>query len=552
MERDVLETLEPTKLIESKKYEINYEEDSYSLLIETYSNETIFFQLRKANNLSLNQYTKTCTCNEMRRLFFLQREIYDKMETIFIFIDTTLTMKTLNLDYNEGENKMILKHTKKIDFKEVECILELYNDKIPKDEMFLSLIEEINNIKENKVDKNEKDIIINELRNKHLEYEEEIQNLKENIVKLEEEIIKHRQNEDNLKEKIEKLEEEIILHKQNEDKIIQDIYNLKYKDFKENPLKLKFKKELANNRDNSGHLCNFDIFIGLKDNIEYLIYSSNYILKIMRICDKRIIKSLGGHFAPTTVIRYYMKNNNEDYILSSDKNNKVIIWDIQNNYNQKYILEGRNSYQIWDALLLFNINNRDYIALSNDDKNEYSKLYELNNNAQFIKNIDNTKENKTDYMIPWTYNNKYYIIELCYGKISINNIFDDENYAELSSQPEGYQYCGYIYNQNFLCVSDRDNSLIRIWDLVNKSIYKEINYDGIGGYGIIPWNQAYTIVACETYFIVIDIEEEKMLKRILYDDDEVKVKNIKKIKISNLGECLICSSEGNKIKLFNI
>ena len=35
------------------------------------------------------------------------------------------------------------------------------------------------------------------------------------------------------------------------------------------------------------------------------------------------------------------------------------------------------------------------------------------------------------------------------GKISINNIFDDENFAELSSQPEGYQYCCYIYNQNY-------------------------------------------------------------------------------------------------------
>ena len=193
MDYYVPETLEPIKLIESKKYEINFEEDSYSLLIETYSNETIFFQLRKANNLSLNQYTKTCNCNEMRRLFFLQREIYDKMETIFNFIDTTLRMKTLNLDYNEGENKMILKHTKKIDFNEVECILELNNDKIPKDEMLLSLIKEINNIKENKVDKNENDIIINELRNKHLEYEEEIQNLKEKIVKLEEEIIEHKQ-----------------------------------------------------------------------------------------------------------------------------------------------------------------------------------------------------------------------------------------------------------------------------------------------------------------------------------------------------------------------
>ena len=133
----------------------------------------------------------------------------------------------------------------------------------------------------------------------------------------------------------------------------------------------------------------------------------------------------------------------------------------------------------------------------------------------------------------------------------INNIFEDEKYAELPTQREGYQYCGYIYNQNYLCVSDRDNSLIRIWDLVNKNIYKQINYDGIGGYGIIPWNHAYTIVACETYFIVIDIEEGKMLKRILYED-EVKVKDIKKIKISNLGECLICSSEDNTIKLFNI
>ena len=184
MDHDIPETPEPTTLIESKKYELNYEEDTYSLLIETYSNETIFFQLRKANNLSLNQYTKTCNCNEMRRLFFLRRENYDKMETIFNFIDTILTRKELNLDYNERENKMILKYTRQIDLNEVECELELYNDIIPKNEMFILLIKEINDIKENKLDKNEKDIIINELRNKHLEYEEEIQNLKEKNCKI--------------------------------------------------------------------------------------------------------------------------------------------------------------------------------------------------------------------------------------------------------------------------------------------------------------------------------------------------------------------------------
>jgi hypothetical protein len=87
----------------------------------------------------------------------------------------------------------------------------------------------------------------------------------------------------------------------------------------------------------------------------------------MRICDKTIIKSLGGHLAPTTVVRYYMKNNNEDYIFFCDKNNKVVIWDIQNNYSQKCKIEARNSFQVWDALFLFNVNNQDYIALSNDD-----------------------------------------------------------------------------------------------------------------------------------------------------------------------------------------
>ena len=65
-------------------------------------------------------------------------------------------------------------------------------------------------------------------------------------------------------------------------------------------------------------------------------------------------------------------------------------------------------------------------------------------------------------MIPWLYNNKYYIIECCWNKISINNIFEDENYSNLSKQPEGLHYCGYIYNNNYLCVSDCDNNYIRI------------------------------------------------------------------------------------------
>ena len=109
-------------------------------------------------------------------------------------------------------------------------------------------------------------------------------------------------------------------------------------------------------------------------------------------------------------------------------------------------------------------------------------------------------------MIPWLYKNKYYIIECCNKKISINNMLEDECYANLNMNPEGYYYCGYIYNDNYLCVSDNNNNSIRIWDLVNKIIYKEIKYDGRYGYEIIPWNNKYTIVGCEGGFVIINIE----------------------------------------------
>ena len=154
-------------------------------------------------------------------------------------------------------------------------------------------------------------------------------------------------------------------------------------------------------------------------------------------------------------------------------------------------------------------------------------------------------------MIPWLYNNKYYIIECCVNKISINNIFEDENYANLSKEPEGRHFCGYIYNNNYLCVSDYDNKYIRIWDLVNKSIYKQINYDARYGREIIPWNNKYTIIGCDSCFVIIDIEEEKMIKKI----NSNKAKDfygLKKIKMKNLGECLICSGNGNIIELFSI
>ena len=97
----------------------------------------------------------------------------------------------------------------------------------------------------------------------------------------------------------------------------------------------------------------------------------------MRINDKTIIISLKGHNNRTTVIRYYIKDNKEEYIISCDLNKLIIIWDIQNDYNKKYNIQAEYSRIILDALLLFNIFNKNYILISSYYKNEYVNYMNL-------------------------------------------------------------------------------------------------------------------------------------------------------------------------------
>ena len=127
----------------------------------------------------------------------------------------------------------------------------------------------------------------------------------------------------------------------------------------------------------------------------------------MKIRDKTIITSLKGHTGNIYVIKYYQKENKEEYILSSDEKNLVIIWNIHNYYNKKYSIQSDNG-RLFDVSLLFNIYGKDYILLPSYEKNNFTKLYEFTENTPFAKNIYGTNENNCFCAIPWLYNNKYY------------------------------------------------------------------------------------------------------------------------------------------------
>ena len=356
-----------------------------------------------------------------------------------------------------------------------------------------------------------------------------------------------------LEDKNKILEEENAKHKEFINTIFKEENKKVFNDFKENPQNLKFKYDITNERADSGNLNNIELFIGLKDRKEYIVYNRiiNCNLHIMRIYDQKNIASLKGHEKRISVIRYYLKNLN-DYILSCDKNRMAIVWDIQNNYNIKYKIQAAYEGNLCDALLLFNVFDKDYILLSSGQEEEYSQLYEFKENTPFFKNIYDTNKNETSYMIPWSNNGKYYIIDCCYNKkISINNLLEEENYALLSQKPEGSHCCCYIYNYNYLCVSDWDNPYIKIWDLKEKKLFKQINTSASHGCAIIPWNNNYAIIGCDSCFVIVNIEEGKFVKKIKCINNR-DLRRLKKMKIDGLGECLICSSQGNFIRLFSI
>lgn len=323
--------------------------------------------------------------------------------------------------------------------------------------------------------------------------------------------------------------------------------------FKENPQNLKFVETLT---ENNNYDAPFDVYKSLSDKEEYyLIFGNktNYNLEIMKINDKTSIRSLRGHKEKLYVIKYYSKDNKEEYILSCDSK-FAIIWDIQNNFNRKYTIQNQYKSDINDALLLFNVFNNDYIVLSSN-RDEFCKLYELKENTKFVKYILGTFLNEKLFIIPWFYKNKYYIIEG--GKlISINNMLEDENYANLflgnknNENNNIYYISGYIFKDIYLCANS--NQAIIIWNLVNKILCKVIQINDNSLYRIIPWNNSYAISGSN----IINIEESKVVEKLDYytnqNSNNAYVYSLRKIKISQFGECLIVSDSSSKINLFSL
>ena len=293
---------------------------------------------------------------------------------------------------------------------------------------------------------------------------------------------------------------------------------------------------------------NFIVYNGLLDHLEYLVYTYEILynnsyhnsLKVMRILNNKIIATLDcQHDDHLANIRYYIKNEKEDYLLSCWRWCIIEIWDIQNNFNKKFNISiGTTRY---DALLLLNKFEKDYIVISNYSEKKSSEIYDFSEKTPLVKEIHGTKENETYYMIYWPYNNKDYIIECCIGKVSISNLFEDEIYTKFTFIKQCEFKYGFLFNDNKLCLNDTGTNFIRILDLINKNQTMQIKVGEAESIEVLKWDNNFAIRAFDDGFEIIDLKNGKKYNlKINKENGKFGKYRIKIKKINNIGECLFC------------
>ena len=212
------ETPSPELLINSKNYEIKLDNDTYSLLMEIYSNDKLYFKLRKSNNIQLYQYIKEYKYNEILNLLLLHKKHYENLSKIFIFFDKAINNKKVKLVYNENKKVMILKLKRTLDLEEFESDIELNETKIQNEEIFKLLIEEINRLKNNKGNNDINKYIkeINNLTKKNNENELYIKTLEDKIKKLENKLDNYNNYiDERINQKINSMNNQNIINQQN-------------------------------------------------------------------------------------------------------------------------------------------------------------------------------------------------------------------------------------------------------------------------------------------------------------------------------------------------
>ena len=558
------------------------------------------------NELNNRINKKEAEINELNKKMAVKdkeiKDIYSKLKDKNYMINEmskTLKIKNSQILFQDKERKESINQLKmkeeEINKKLNEKAYELNNKLIDKDNA-------LNDINKKLI---EKDYIINEINNKLDTKENSIKKQNETINELKKYINKineeNNQKINELKKILLSLDEVKSKYKGNINLNINanglnNINNMtnmsnnysntivNEEEKKSTPMNLKFKQDIVNTNTKGGLNDLFEVYTSPKDQTLYLVSpnKNNFNLDIITLNDNKIQLSLKGHLKKITHVRYFINEfNNKEYLISADESHIVIVWDILDNYSIKYTIDTKYNDVIYSCLLVFvgenfdnsndkennesnpnnNISTEGYIVtstygISEENENSGTKIFSMGNDAEFINYVPNTNNNSVYHLLSWfnKKNNKYYIIQFAYMKILINNLLEDELYAELTQEQKLSHYSGFIYEideEKCYLFSSSKNGIINIWDLYNKQLINNINVNGSILCHMIQWNEKYAIVAdySEKSFKIIDIQNYTVIKDINGVHTK-EVKTIKKITHPIYGDSLLTAGNDHTIRLW--
>ena len=381
------------KLIKSKKYELKYEEDYFTLIIETHSDNNVYFKIRKKHHLTLYHYINCFIYNDLKKFFPSEKEGLKETSNIFNIFDKLIMNSNIKLEYNKQEKLMILK------LKDNDYKIKLYEKTIENNELHYILIDEINEIKNDKNRKEMNNDLINEILNKNEDYENRIKYL-ENRIKILEDII----------HKYIKIEEKNEYYSNNNSESINESNINKKEEFKEQNEFLQL-----NMINISDYISEFDIIrryfiekVGKylmictsgnqgNDIVKYFLdKTNNNYIELIKSKFNEDVKNEKYNDEVLENIRYFMKNDNILILKDFDNSlyklvtEKILPNEVHNNFNLisieniNYNSDLLNKYFVKE-ILLFNtfLEKKDFDIIDNLFK--YLNIISSNNNNKNLK-----------------------------------------------------------------------------------------------------------------------------------------------------------------------
>ena len=500
-------TLSPeTKQVEIKdekekkiiqNYELNFNDKIYILTISlsnknNLKDKYINFNLKEKFINYIHSFTYYSTdkkLNELATLFLINinKSDTDIEELIISRIEKFHSKNNVLIKKSKkSDNILNLVYIQKIedndDF-EINIELNKKNASISKEEEILFLNNEINNLK-------------NELEKVKTNYERRLE------IKEEENI----------------LLKSMLLKSNKTERKIEPLY------FKSNPCNLtqclEIKEVVDGGRGVNDHFAvynlvkdkNKSVYVAIKNKMKNSENSFINIIKIESPTQYNIIKRLYGHKERINFVKYFLDPyTDNEYLLSADREEVVIVWKIfdENNYKRFCYIKtfyGRliMNQSIYNCLIFFT-ERKNYIYTTTVTKN-FSRLYELEDGS-FLRDVSITLYNYTLYLIKY----KEYIIDVCRDYVVIYNPFNEEIYDKIEKEEtkgENRSAC-ITYNKNntdYLNISNQYGFII-IYDINKKDIFKTIKTNA-DFYHIISWDLNYLIAAvhnhCSLWIIDFD------------------------------------------------